>query len=1668
MELRSVTDMPTGCRSNVLVDVITKTDDYIVCRDVPFGSSLVVQFGGHMDQRMMLYQATKLGCKHDQHEIFALDPKYDPLPVNIPRELDFLSSHDVLCGLGGFSSSFSFLSMSVITAVDWNCLASVSYQMNHTTSFLLADIDHHDTVYKMHQAQNAAGCQPVLAAGIPVRSRTLPAVLRAAYWLNTAGLLLECAPEAAHDFSTQAAIREYAQLRGCDIFQKVLHLHSCWPARRSRWIALIVPSSLGFSGFEDLPVLQPMPVLGELFPYDPWPVWPQKDEQQLQWTPIELQAYRCPDFGPVNRKLNLQEPCPTALHSWGSVLYACPCGCRDQGISPSSLQRQGLRGVEVTSGLWPHAPRHVHPKELQLIMGFPPFEKTLEDCRAQLVLFGNAISPIQGLWVYAHLLKHCGLSPWGMTPRELLVRYMNMLLDQRNLVWPSPTAGVATLSLTFQGTTTEVTFSTTQTVRDLVRAEALLQSAVRVQISCEGVVLPDWAFLQERSYHMELFQEPTRSEGLLVPVVLEHLGVRIFHLVPDCMACSVFLRWAGIPDFVGLVDECGSKIDPSGSLRPWQTVTVQLSPEDLDFELSLRLSGFGLDQMTGRTGSLRVSESFCGTGLWHLDQLVRSDLLLSWTGTNFASLTCWLPSFSAAVVEFWPSTMESHLLDWLTLDRALVFAITWESWGWNLVSFGFDATKLEVTFFEPENETSSVASYLAYRVKSAAKRPAYLEHYLPLCFDAGDKGSLGLVLEAVDLALGLPSFAVSALRAARTARFSRSEDDTMSFEASVSTTVPFEVHEPMQLPVPAAGRTVSRGVCHGLTVKFVMDFARALAQQGQQQITSSQIKVVLLGSQACDLSRCTFRSFEPTEAPMWIFTLVDFHWTVLHCYRDGQTLCVEHFDGLCQTSISDLTSVVQVLRSAWNTQHVQVSTQWIFPQSRLDSCGTVALAHFAYHIGSITYEQACHFEDLHDSLAICSSMLHFQGPIGFGTEEEAIIKTLEQILPSKGVPDTEVRSRAQAAIKLFGTKALQQAVQNKNVWASLKSLGNSKPKPFLWVKHHELQQHIQDRAQTKFGAVDQKKPAKKASRREPVLSRYLDPASLLLPPDLFITNCGSVLPQLQLDEVQKDARGIAFASPDAVQHFLADGKMISQEGLALLVVGQMPEHTPLSLPMHSLRVPAIYKGTNEPVILDCTSIQLGDQAVYRKTSQDAPSLTVCPTRVFRVHVFKDLWQQEHDWDEFLGHPVRSLVQAFPIFRLCKDADCDHHCSLFHPSLEEEGVESGLVDVWAFRWHGLDGSKQPQAQAEVLSVYVRVPESSFDQVHRSSGTQGVFFEPRSSDSPGPDDAFAVIWVPQIGLSDAQHRVRTLDHCVAVCRLGLKYGIRCLVKHQEELHKTLCPSRPFVHVSVKAVYRLEPLPAGTQRTSLVEILRSFGWNAKPLQPCKGSQGQAWQVGAESEPPKPFIESQQGWIGISKVKDATPVAKPQGLIATMRTKKHIQEASASSSSGTADPWQTGPDPWGGYAKTTKAAAVPTQHVQSRLEDVESRLHEHVKQTVTQEVHQLPQHPATDLRLTAVESQIQSLVENQTKLEHWVQDGSSKIHGLQQECGQLQMTVLSQGQTLQQVAHEVSQCTSSLQNVSTEVSGLKTDLGKHLGSYFTKQQEAIEAMLAKKARHS
>jgi len=64
--------------------------------------------------------------------------------------------------------------------------------------------------------------------------------------------------------------------------------------------------------------------------------------------------------------------------------------------------------------------------------------------------------------------------------------------------------------------------------------------------------------------------------------------------------------------------------------------------------------------------------------------------------------------------------------------------------------------------------------------------------------------------------------------------------------------------------------------------------------------------------------------------------------------------------------------------------------------------------------------------------------------------------------------------------------------------------------------------------------------------------------------------------------------------------------------------------------------------------------------------------------------------------------------------------------MYHPSIEEEGIESGLLDVWGFKWAQIDGSKSsPQKKQCSHALYMRVPESSFDALHIASGQAGVF-------------------------------------------------------------------------------------------------------------------------------------------------------------------------------------------------------------------------------------------------------------------------------------------------------------------------------------------------------
>ena len=143
-----------------------------------------------------------------------------------------------------------------------------------------------------------------------------------------------------------------------------------------------------------------------------------------------------PQFG---SELDQRSPAPTALHSWGCPLRACPCGCRKAGFSLERLRSGGLRGVGVRSlafgGL-----RHLHPQEAGLLNGVPPSFQYVEDCRAALCMIGQIriASPLQSLCVLAHVAQWAQQEFQGqvtLDPHDLLTAFKR----------PAPSAAVLRL-----------------------------------------------------------------------------------------------------------------------------------------------------------------------------------------------------------------------------------------------------------------------------------------------------------------------------------------------------------------------------------------------------------------------------------------------------------------------------------------------------------------------------------------------------------------------------------------------------------------------------------------------------------------------------------------------------------------------------------------------------------------------------------------------------------------------------------------------------------------------------------------------------------------------------------------------------------------------------------------------------------------------------------------------------------------------------------------------------------------------------------------------------------------------------------------------------------------------------------------------------------------------
>ena len=168
-------------------------------------------------------------------------------------------------------------------------------------------------------------------------------------WRNQAhGLLLECVAEVQNFPEALGPLRLLASRMGFQMHQLVLELGDQWASRRHRWWCVMLPAGLPPLNLQPWPATDQKLVVSDVIAE--WPLWPHEEECALAWTPLEVERYADPAFGNDTRHLDMQAQAPTALHSWGSALRACPCGCRSSAFTEENLRANGLRGVGVFAG----------------------------------------------------------------------------------------------------------------------------------------------------------------------------------------------------------------------------------------------------------------------------------------------------------------------------------------------------------------------------------------------------------------------------------------------------------------------------------------------------------------------------------------------------------------------------------------------------------------------------------------------------------------------------------------------------------------------------------------------------------------------------------------------------------------------------------------------------------------------------------------------------------------------------------------------------------------------------------------------------------------------------------------------------------------------------------------------------------------------------------------------------------------------------------------------------------------------------------------------------------------------------------------------------------------------------------------------------------------------
>ena len=325
----------------------------------------------------------------------------------------------------------------------------------------------------------------------------------------------------------------------------------------------------------------------------------------------------------------------------------------------------------------------------------------------------------------------------------------------------------------------------------------------------------------------------------------------------------------------------------------------------------------------------------------------------------------------------------------------------------------------------------------------------------------------------------------------------------------------------------------------------------------------------------------------------------------------------------------------------------------------------------------------------------------------------------------------------------------------------------------------------------------------------------------------------------------------------------------------------------------------------------------------------------------------------------------------------------------------------VFDVWRRQWLNLSMKTSPPSTADVFIVNIRFAKELESKVLATSGTNGVFLEPRSLDAKDPLLDFQVLWLPKQSIADLVHTKQCNPGIIGLARLGSRLGVRLRTEDVSTIGKIVKPDAVLLTGGPKSAFEIGPVPFGVDRSGLAKLCAEWGWIAKPVHLSKSitGLGTIWIVHACTDPPSSvFSIKGKHDVVITKLPSKGPQqAQPQPAVGSTA---NLDLCSLQPTKDAAvDPWLL-KDPWAVGASrlaTNKPIKfdvdVGLQQVEERIEkSIMAKLPSHRQDMEVDAGSSPAAESAATARIQALEAQVHQLATGHQKLEVRIDEAAKK----------------------------------------------------------------------------